>query len=150
MVRRLLFLTPAFAPSALRPCVTHVHSAFQVHILFNLEHLWQTLWDYPASKISQKYPKDNPEILRCRKLPWSTSKYQYIPQSTQKYLKVTQSTQKNLKVLKITTKYTKVPKSSSKYPKVSQSTQKYLKVTKSTSKYPFYWNRQINGGFNPF
>ena len=126
----------AFAPSALRTCFTHVHSAFQVHILFNLEHLWQTLWDYPASKISQKYPKDNPEILRRRKLPWSTSKYQYIPQSTQKYLKVTQCTQKKLKAPKITTKYSKVPQRSQKYLKVPWNTQKYLKETQSTQKYP--------------
>ena len=111
---------------ALSPYVSHVHSVFQVHILFNLDKLCETI---PQAKYL-------PDIQKYLNISKSTSKYPKVTQSTQKYLKVPKSISKYPKVPQSIQKYLKVSKSTSGYPKVPQSNQKYLKVPRSASKYP--------------
>ena len=128
MVKCLLFFIADLRPFA----------AGSVHILFNLEHLRQTLekcYTIPQARylpdipmITQKYL----DVANYLEVPQSTNLYLKVPQNTSKYPKVPQTTQKYLKVPKNTSKYLKIPKSTSKYLKIPKSTQKYVKVPKST------------------
>ena len=75
MVRRILFFTPAFAPAALRPCITVVHGAFKVY--FTISHFHPTL----SPNLTQPLEKKLKQFKTFQNISKSSKPYKTVQNS---------------------------------------------------------------------